>query len=440
MIKRLKRLLYLLFVALIATIPVSYLIVDWKGLYVSTLGYQSLYTISLHKQSLNGDVDAMYLMAENYDNGWNGLEIDYKKARYWFQKASDNGHEEATNSLALMYRNGEGVEQDYGRAVSLFNKAISLGSLYAYSNLGAMYRNGEGVDQDYKKAFALFKTCTDKSTINTSCFGNLGWMYNDGLGTEQNFDKAFYSWLTAAKQGDASAQFQIGYFYDVGKGHIEKDRVKALEWYKKSASQDYAEAQRFIGYIYLDGIDGISEDYLKAGEYFYLSAKNGSSESRKIIEFYVKKCSNNVEHFIIQYDFKSCSLAAFSGNPNASHAVGGFYLSGKYQGGVDAKQAVEWYRKSALQGYSIAQFHLAYLYDKGQGAKRSVVKAYVWVDLAIRSNDLPPSFQKSATKLKSSLVSEMTDTDKQDAEILINKTILLLDLKQNLNSVEKYNE
>jgi len=438
--KQTKRILFLFTISVILTLPISYFIVDWKGLYVSTLGYRNLFLIGLHKRILNGDVEAMYLMAQNHKMGWNGLEVDEKQAREWYQKAYESGHPAATNNLALMYKNGEGVERDYEKAVSLFNEAIELGSLYAYSNLGSMYKNGEGVNQDYEKALTLFKACTDKSTTNVYCLGNLGWMYHNGLGAEQSYEKAFYSWLKAAKQGNAPAQFQIGYFYDVGKGQIPKDRLIALKWYRKSGSQDYAEAQRHIGYIYSDGIDGISQDYLKAGEYFYLSAKNGNSESRKIIEFYVKECITNVEHYKVKYDFKSCSLAAFSGNANATHAVGSFYLSGKYQGKVDSKQAMEWYRKSALRGHSIAQFHLAYLNDKGQGTERSLVKAYAWVNLAIHSNDLPPSFQKSAARLKRSLLLEMTDTDKRDAEVLVKETILLLDLKQNPNSMEKYNE
>ena len=35
---------------------------------------------------------------------------------------------------------------------------------------------------------------------------------------------------------------------------VEKDEVKAFEWYKKSAEQEYSDAQCHHGYCYENGI------------------------------------------------------------------------------------------------------------------------------------------------------------------------------------------
>ena len=39
-----------------------------------------------------------------------------------------------------------------------------------------------------------------------------------------------------ASQGDSFAQFSLGYGYHYGEG-VDKDSVKAIEWYKKAADQ-----------------------------------------------------------------------------------------------------------------------------------------------------------------------------------------------------------
>ena len=46
-------------------------------------------------------------------------------------------------------------------------------------------------------------------------------------------------WHKAVEQGDAIAQFNLGWMYRDGRG-VDRDDYEAVYWYRKSAEQGYA--------------------------------------------------------------------------------------------------------------------------------------------------------------------------------------------------------
>jgi TPR repeat protein len=52
-----------------------------------------------------------------------------------------------------------------------------------------------------------------------------------------------------ALNGDAKAQFQLGWMYSKGQG-VPKDNTEALKWYRLAAEQGDAKAQRSLGSMY----------------------------------------------------------------------------------------------------------------------------------------------------------------------------------------------
>ncbi|EXX50137.1 hypothetical protein RirG_273700 [Rhizophagus irregularis DAOM 197198w] len=50
-----------------------------------------------------------------YENG-EGIEKNLEKAFHWYQKAAENGNENAMNNLAICYESGEGIEKDLKKA------------------------------------------------------------------------------------------------------------------------------------------------------------------------------------------------------------------------------------------------------------------------------------------------------------------------------------
>ena len=79
---------------------------------------------------------------------------------------------------------------------------------------------------------------------------SLGFMYAFGYSVPKDKVKGVY-WITkAAKQGVARAQYNLGLMYDQGNG-VPKDQVKAVYWYTKAAKQGNAYAQSMLGSMHL---------------------------------------------------------------------------------------------------------------------------------------------------------------------------------------------
>jgi len=69
-------------------------------------------------------------------------------------------------------------------------------------------------------------------------------------------------WLDMAKQGDASAQVNVGEIYEKGLG-ITPDYETARLWYEKAASTGNDRAEINLGYLYEKGL-GVEKDLVKA--------------------------------------------------------------------------------------------------------------------------------------------------------------------------------
>ena len=70
-----------------------------------------------------------------------------------------------------------------------------------------------------------------------------------------DFEEGFGWFLTAAFQGDAAGQYNLGQMYALGYG-VEKNPEKAFFWTKKSAEQNYLPAVKLLAGLYKPAEDG----------------------------------------------------------------------------------------------------------------------------------------------------------------------------------------
>ena len=147
--------------------------------------------------------------------------------------------------------------------------------------------------------------------------------------------------LKKAEQGDASAQYDLGYMYLYGDG-APKRSEEALKWYRKAADQGHAKAQDSLGDIYCEG-------------------KMGWKNYTEGLKWYRK--------------------AADQGNASAQLSIGRIYAYGK---GVPKNYAegLKWLRKAADQGILGAQVDLGDIYANGKGVPKDYVQSYVWLSIA----------------------------------------------------------
>ena len=169
----------------------------------------------------------------------------------------------------------------------------------------------------------------------------LAFLYRDGLICNRSYENAEYWTLKAAEQGDVTA---IGCQYYYGYG-VEKSYEKAVEWYTKAAEMGNARAQYCLGSLYHDGQIAM-QSYLKSvDKSFNTYLKAEETSYKKAVEWFIK--------------------SAEQGYARAQYALGVCY---EYGNGVEFSyvKAAEWYTKAAEKGYVWAQYDLAFYYKKRQ--------------------------------------------------------------------------
>jgi TPR repeat protein len=139
-----------------------------------------------------------------------------------------------------------------------------------------------------------------------------------------------------AENGDAAAQFSLGYRYDQA-----GDYDQALKWYHKGAEQGYALAQSALGSMYQMG-RGVAQNFGEALKWYLLALKQD--------------------------------------DPVAESNLG--LMSARGQGTKpDLGQAMKLFERSAEKGWPPAQANLAYLYTADPS--KDLVRAYMWCTLAL---------------------------------------------------------
>ena len=83
-----------------------------------------------------------------------------------------------------------------------------------------------------------------------------------------------------AEEGNAFAQFALGFIYDAAKG-ISQDDAEAAKWYRKAADQGVAGAQYNLGAMYADG-HGVLLDYVEAYKWLSVAASRFPAENRDV--------------------------------------------------------------------------------------------------------------------------------------------------------------
>ena len=94
----------------------------------------------------------------------------------------------------------------------------------------------------------------------------------------RNYSKAASLFHTLAFKGDANAKYQLGVFFQMGKG-VPKDHAKAIEWYMKAAEQGHVRAQFNLGTMY-EGGWGTTPDYQKAYDCYQKAAAQGHDKAK----------------------------------------------------------------------------------------------------------------------------------------------------------------
>lgn len=134
---------------------------------------------------------------------------------------------------------------------------LSVGTTWAgpLENAEAAYERG-----DYATALTVFRPLATQG--NASAQYRLGFMYFNGQGVVRDSAESQKWYRLAAAQGHAGAQNDLG-----ARNYQNREYLEALNWYRLAAAQGYASAQHSLGLMYANGF-GVVQDYVEAAKWY----------------------------------------------------------------------------------------------------------------------------------------------------------------------------
>jgi localization factor PodJL len=163
----------------------------------------------------------------------------------------------------------------------------------------------------------------------------------------------------AAVNGDAKAQYAIGYRYAQGEG-VARDAVQAAAWFTLAAKAGLAPAQYRLGVLYERG-EGVAKDSAKARDWY--------------------------------------ARAAELGNVKAMHNLA-VAVSGSTDERPNYALASRWFAEAAKRGLADSQYNLGILTEHGLGTRKNLMEAYKWFALAAASGDAEAVKHRDLVKLQ----------------------------------------
>jgi TPR repeat protein len=136
--------------------------------------------------------------------------------------------------------------------------------------------------------------------------------YEDGLaaGEKGDFATALRLWTPLAEQGDAKAQYNLGFMFEEGKD-VAQDYKTAVKWFTLAAKQGNYQAQYSLGIMYDVG-KGVEQDYVKAHMWLSIAVSADSSLSpfrdyiaKKMNPAQIEKAQETANRCVKQ-NFKNC--------------------------------------------------------------------------------------------------------------------------------------
>lgn len=188
-----------------------------------------------------------------------------------------------------------------------------------------------------------------------------------------------------AMEGDAEAQYLLSVYYHDGYGTYQ-DFDKCAEWLKKAAIngnkdavQSIAEWNRMTG-----SPQKLSDPNFRAEPYYYpddynhifLGGRHGwvDEENRELAH------TDIIWEKFSSLDFDNTLKAAEAGNPEKQYQAAWLYDWGKGTE-QDTKKAIEWFVRSAYNGYAPAQTELGILYHAGIMVNKTKLKVFYGKDI-----------------------------------------------------------
>lgn len=135
-------------------------------------------------------------------------------------------------------------------------------------------------EQALKTAVALWCSAAKRGEARAQYL--IATLYDAGRVLVQDEAKAVYWYRQAAEQGLVHAQFDLAECLYFGAG-TEKNEREAAEWYRRAAEQGVADAQYNLACCFEEG-EGVDENAEEARKWYARAAAQGHEEARRALQ------------------------------------------------------------------------------------------------------------------------------------------------------------
>lgn len=213
-----------------------------------------------------GNPEAIDKIGDYYYFGDGMEKPDAGKAYMYYKEAVEKGLGKVSyHGLGLCLYNGAGVAKDTRKALQYFEEGAGKGYPLCCNRLGKSYYNGtDGYSKDLKKAEELFTTGSSKPDMEgaVDCMAALGLMHAKNETTHPDLKETHRLWALSDELQGIDAPYFIGLSHEWGKYGYEKDRNKALFYFRKAADRGNKNAES--AYKELRGGKGIRQTQKKS--------------------------------------------------------------------------------------------------------------------------------------------------------------------------------
>ena len=360
---------------------------------------QELELLRVHARQ-KSDPPAQHILGLRYARGW-GVELDYKDAASWFEKAAKAGHAPAWNELGLLNEwQSQALNRDRAeglrRAADCYEKGAALNDPQAISNLAYAYSKGRGRDEDEARAANLYERALSLDPKNDRAHNNLGVIHETRLraalakGEPETVcaghrEKMLRHFREAAALGSGKAARNLGFLFYAG-AIVPKDLQEAYTHLTTAADLGEIDARRQLGEMHEKGL-GVPVTLREAAYHYRIAALGGDRDALvSLCDFYlagkgVSRDFDRASHWLLL-------LAQRHGDIRAVMVIGELALRRQeYANALKLFRALEDLPNDRIRGYALQQ--LSRMYERGWGVKAnpSRAKSYHTKALALHNHE-----------------------------------------------------
>jgi TPR repeat protein len=234
--------------------------------------------------------------------------------------------------------------------IAALEKAAQGGDAAAQFRLGRAYHRGIGVEQDPKKALELIRKAAEAGDLDA--IDSMGFLYAKGELVAMDEKQAFKWFERGVKAGSARSKLNLGLMLRQAKT-LQASPAESITLMEEAAAAGQPEAKAYLGQLYFLGDQLQKPDRHKAYPYVKAAAEAGDPACQNIMGVF---CRDGLG---VREDFKESRA-----------------------------EAIEWFRKAAMQNDVKAQSNLAHILGVGSPACEDPKEALKWLIIAMNRGEI----------------------------------------------------